>query len=145
MICIFSPSFCSASRASRASAGGQLEQPSEVNNSTTTGERAGAGRFVDFCVAGGRINAMVAERQRRTRVEPANRCFIGAVSLPPWYLIRGARKSYRRFCRNSTLPPITVVVAFTGYCHQLACSQNPPRSVSSCLLARQHPINPLAG
>src|SRR5690242_8081199 len=31
---------CSASLASRASAGGQLEQPSEVNNSNTTGTRA---------------------------------------------------------------------------------------------------------
>ena len=32
-----------ANFASKASAGGQLEQPSEVNNSTTTGELGGAG------------------------------------------------------------------------------------------------------
>src|SRR4029077_7293264 len=40
---------CSASLASNASAGGQLEQPSDVNNSKTTGTRTLAPVLAAFC------------------------------------------------------------------------------------------------
>src|ERR1700687_5943932 len=93
---IFAPATgcCSSSLASKASAGGQLEQPSDVNNSTTTGVREVCGIPETAC-AGGRVKAAAPSRLAEMRVKPANRRFIVVFYLPA-HQISFSAKGYRK-------------------------------------------------
>jgi hypothetical protein len=66
---------CSAIRISKLSAGGQLEQPSEVKSSTITGVRVGPAAAEADCVPG-RIAAITAKTDMRLSVNPAKRDFM---------------------------------------------------------------------
>jgi hypothetical protein len=76
---MFPGSRSSARRANKASAGGQLEQPSEVNSSTTTGVGAVTGILEEAC-ASGRRSAVAATKESKMRVKTVKGCFIGVVS-----------------------------------------------------------------
>src|SRR6266481_9890378 len=83
---MFAAGCASASRASNVSAGGQLEQPSEVKSSITTGVRCVSCGIAEACTSWtrGRIKAAAATRVREIRVKPANSCFIeNILNLPP--------------------------------------------------------------
>src|SRR6266850_6382599 len=94
---------CSAIRISKVSAGGQLEQPSEVNSSTTTGVReAPAAEEAD----GIRIRriAIAARIDRKVSANPAMRDFIEICSYRQKHLIPTLTKGYRHIGENTLAP-----------------------------------------
>src|ERR1700746_1889273 len=108
------PATCpSDSRASKASAGGQLEHPSEVNSSTTTGVRVISSVAEEAC-AGGRTKARAATNAEEIMIKTASRCFIRVVSFPSAFEPR-ARQKVTVGTVKIALFRITVMIALTGY------------------------------
>src|SRR4029077_16907749 len=103
---------CSERCASNSSAGGQLEQPSEVNSSTTTGVRAASGVAEDACACG-RIHAAAA-RESALRIEAANGCFIKSFS-PASPFDPFAPKRFQGKEIDKAILRLTVMIALTGY------------------------------
>src|SRR5580700_3286353 len=86
---------CSSSPASNASAGGQLEQPSEVNSSTTTGVRCASEGAGEDCPRD-RMPAKVSRIERPRNINPEKRAFIEIHSRLPRHGIRALAQSYGR-------------------------------------------------
>jgi hypothetical protein len=104
---------CFAIRDSNSSAGGQFEQPSEVNSSTTTGVRVGLAAGDADC-GRGRITAITAKTDSRLSVNPAKRDFMES-PVPANYLILTLAKGFRHLPMNNALHRITSMLALTGY------------------------------
>ncbi len=79
---------CSASLASKASAGGQLEQPSDVNNSKTTGTRALALLAVPATFCEGPARQVAARLKASAEGRRCDRSFIRNTTPQVNYILR---------------------------------------------------------
>src|SRR6266446_4837068 len=96
---------CFAIRDSNSSAGGQLEQPSEVNSSTTTGVRVGLAAGDADC-GRGRITAITAKTDSRLSVNPAKRDFMESL-VPADYLLHTLANPTRHSPTHTPPSPIS--------------------------------------
>jgi hypothetical protein len=95
MICVPLMGCASSNLASRASAGGQLEQPSEVNSSTITGMRAPV-RIPAVSCAHGWKRAIATKKEQQTSTSAAKPYFMEANSSNNKHLILTPARSYRK-------------------------------------------------
>src|SRR5712664_2676536 len=127
---------CFAIRDSNSSAGGQLEQPSEVNSSTTTGVRVGPAAGDTDC-GRGRITAITAKTDSRLSVNPAERDFM-EISRTSKLSDTHSGKRFPALADEQCFAPHNQYVSFNWLLEAQPCL---PRFLSSGYLAAGSALN----